>query len=125
MMKSSEARQRNFQVQSQPLKKEKQVIIKVHKQKWLTKGEKFLYSLFGISLIIACFIIVAQASATDTINRDIQSLENDVNQQQINNENYLFEIRELSKPERISRIAKENGLKIQDSQVKQANRFNN
>jgi cell division protein FtsL len=106
-------------------KKEKQVVVKVRKQSWITKGEKILYSIVGVFLILACAYIVSYSSATYTLNKDLQSLENTVVSQQEANELLLFEVEKLSLPERITKIAKDNGLKIQDAEIKHAQGFNN
>lgn len=98
--------------------------IKVRKSSWITKGEKLLYSIVGICLVSAGIYVVSYSSSTDTLNRDLQQLENKVQTQQVTNEGLSFEVRELSRPERIIKIAKENGLKIQDAKVKQASVFN-
>ena len=98
----------------------KKIIIKVHKKSWLTKGEKIIYALFGVVLIAACIYIVSFSSTTDSLNRELQTLEANVEQQRIENETLMFEKDELSKPERITAIAKENGLKIQATKVKRA-----
>lgn len=98
---------------------DKQVVIKVRKQSWISTGEKVLYSLAGTCLIIAAIFMVSFASSTDTINRELQALENDVQKQQVLNEGLLFEKKELSRPERIVKIAKKNGLQIQHAEIKQ------
>ncbi|HEX6594837.1 MAG TPA: cell division protein FtsL [Bacillota bacterium] len=95
------------------------------KKKWITKGEKILYSAVSVTLVIAALYIVSFSSSTDTLNRDLQNLEQNVHTQEMKNEELLYEVKELSEPARITKIAKENGLKIQDSRVKQANSFNN
>ncbi|GAB3067985.1 hypothetical protein GCM10027286_34630 [Virgibacillus ainsalahensis] len=105
--------------------REQKVNVKVHKQGWITRGEKVLYSLVGACLIAGGVFIVSYSSSTDTLNRELQSLEQTVQNQQITNEGLLFEVKELSRPERITSIAKENGLKVQDAEVKQAQGFNN
>jgi len=103
----------------------KQVVVKVRKQSWITKGEKVLYSIVGIGLIIACAFIVSYSSSTYTLNKDVQTLENTVQTQQEANKILMYEVEKLSLPERITTIAKENGLKIQDAEVKHAQGFNN
>jgi len=110
-------------VQQKSTPKKKQVVIKVRRKGLITRGEKFLYSLVSILFIVICFYIVSFSFTLDTLNRDVQSLEQQVNQQEATNENLTSEIKELSKPERITKIAKENGLKIQDTEVKKANSF--
>lgn len=72
----------------------------------------------------ASIYVVAYSSSTDKLNREIQSLNEKVQQQKLENEDLVFEINELSKPERITKIAKENGLKIQETKVKRATKSN-
>ncbi|MFD1038084.1 cell division protein FtsL [Virgibacillus byunsanensis] len=124
-MIANQARSWEQSYTSQAPKKEKKVAVKVHKQGWITKGEKLLYTVVGMGLIIAAIFITSFSSSTDTLNRNIQSLEQTVQHQQVKNEGLLFEMKELSRPERITRIAKENGLTIQNAEVKQASAFNN
>lgn len=124
-MSSSQARNwQQTQTTTAP-KKDKQVVIKVKKQSWISKGEKVLYSIVGTCLIIAAIYVVSFASSTDTINRELQALENNVQKQQVENKGLLFEKKELSRPERIVKIAKKNGLQIQDAKVKQVSALNN
>ncbi|GGB45113.1 cell division protein FtsL [Virgibacillus dakarensis] len=104
--------------------KEKQVRV-VRKTSWITKGEKILYSIIGVCLIAAGIYMVSFSSSTDSLNRDLQSLERTVKQQEVVNEGYRYEKKELSRPERITSIAKKHGLKIQDAEVKQASALNN
>lgn len=103
---------------------EKQVIVKVRKQSWITKGEKVLYSFIGLCFIITSMFVVSFSSSTDTLNRNVQKLERSVQIQQVENEGLLFEMKELSRPERITKIAKENGLTIQDAKIKQVSSLN-
>lgn len=102
-----------------------QVKVKVKKRRWLTKGEKIIYSMLSICLIVACYFIISYASSIDTLNRDIQTLEETINDQRVQNENLQFEIKELSKPERILEIAEKHGLKIHDTKVKRAQIMDN
>lgn len=103
-------------------REQKTVRVKVRRKSWITKGEKIIYSFVGICLIAAGVYIVSYSSTTDTLNRDIQTLEKRISEQHIQNENLEFKIKELSKPERIMKIAEKNGLKIQDTKVKRAQR---
>lgn len=124
-MSASHARSWEQTYTSHAPQEDKQISVKVHKKGWITKGEKVLYSVIGFCLIIACIYIVSFSSSTDTLNRELQSLEQTVQKQQVENEGLVYEKKQLSRPERITRIAKENGLKIQDAEVKQATAFNN
>ncbi|WP_249869874.1 cell division protein FtsL [Oceanobacillus saliphilus] len=105
--------------------REEKVAVKVRKNGWITKGEKIIYSLIGACVIASGIFMVSYASTTDSINRELQQLEQTVSTQQVKNEGLLFEMKELSRPERIIQIAEQNGLKIQNAEVKQAQSFNN
>ncbi|KGX93268.1 hypothetical protein N781_12730 [Pontibacillus halophilus JSM 076056 = DSM 19796] len=115
--KARKLEKRELQQQAQ----KRQVQVQVKKQPWITKKEKVLYSLV-CSVVIACSTyVVSYASTMDSLNRDIQSIQKDISQQQVQNENLEYKVKELSNPDRILRIAEENGLEIQKSEVKQAN----
>lgn len=118
---------KNWQQVGQPQKREqdKKVVVKVRKPAWITKGEKLMYSVVGVALLSFGIYVVSYASSTDTLNRELQQLETRVQNQQIENEGLTFEVSELSRPERITKIAKDHGLKIQDAKVKKASAFNN
>lgn len=122
-MQTNHARKWEVPYTSHVQSKEKQ--LKVRKTGWITKGEKILYTFTGVCLIVAALYIVSFSSITDSINRDIQSLEQQIQAQKVENESLFFEKKELSRPERITRIAKENGLTIQNAEVRQASSFGN
>lgn len=124
-MRSNHARSWQQSPNRDTAPQQKQVVIKVRKKGLVTRGEKALYAFFCIVFIITCFYIVSYSSSMDTLNRNVQTLEQNVEQQIATNENLMIEIKELSKPERITKIAKENGLKVQDTEIKKANPFNN
>lgn len=124
-MNSSHARSWQQTRPDQTQKQEQKVQVKVRKQGWLTKGEKLLYTLISVAIILAGIFIVSFSSSTDTLNRELQDLEKTVQYQQVKNEGLLFEMKSLSRPERITKIARDKGLKIQNAEVKQANAFKN
>lgn len=99
---------------------ERKVTVKVRQSSWITTGEKILYSFFGILLIGICFYLVSFSSTTDSLNREMQTLQRDIEVKQIQNETLTFEIKELSRPERIKAIAEKHGLEIQNTKVKSA-----
>ncbi|MFD2760544.1 cell division protein FtsL [Lentibacillus juripiscarius] len=107
-----------------PEQEKQSASVAIQKKRWITTGEKVLYSAVGLLLIAVSIYVVSFASSTDTLNRKVESLEQTVKQQEVTNEGLLYEKKQLSRPERITRIAKENGLKIQDAQVKQASVYN-
>ncbi|WP_226037931.1 cell division protein FtsL [Aquibacillus saliphilus] len=100
------------------------VKIKV-KKSWITSGEKFLYTLFSAVTLVALYLTVSFSSTTDSLNREVQTLEAQVQKQQVTNENLQYKVKEFSNPDRILTIAKENGLSIQNTQVKQASQISN
>ncbi|WP_186577558.1 cell division protein FtsL [Aquibacillus kalidii] len=102
----------------------RQVKVKVHKR-WVTPGEKLMYTVFSVLAVVALFFAVSFSSSADALNRDVQQLQQQVQEQQSANENLQFKVKELSNPDRILRIAKENGLQIQNTQVKQASMIAN
>lgn len=113
-----------FSPQQAP-KKEQKPHVKIHKKRWITKGEKVIYSIVFLCFIVSGIFIVSFSSSTDSLNRELIALEQTVKHQKVTNEGLVFEKKELSRPERILQIAKEKGLKIQDADVKQAQALNN
>ncbi len=109
-------REHHHAPQSQQTKK----VVIVRKNGGITQGEKIIYGFFASVLVAAGLYIVSYSSSLDTLNRDVQGLDTQVQHMKAENQDLSFEVRELSKPERITKIARENGLKIQDAQVKRA-----
>lgn len=97
-----------------------QTQVQVHKKRWISTGEKVLYSLVSGLAILASVFVVSYSSTLDSVNRDTQKLETQIKEQKLQNQNLQYKVKELSNPERILQIAKENGLKIHQSKVKQA-----
>ncbi|AKG04655.1 MULTISPECIES: cell division protein FtsL [Salimicrobium] len=106
------------QPEREPAKR--QVKVRVKKNKWISKGEKYLYSIISGTVLCACAYVISFSSATDTLNRDIESLEGKVEQQQSVNNSLTYDVEQLRNPERILNVAKKHGLDIEQSQVKQA-----
>lgn len=123
-MSASEAR--NWQQQAAERKEQPYTDTQTKRQvkvddtkRWITPGEKFLYVIFSLTTAATLFYVVSFSTDVDAINRDIQSLESTVEQQETVNANLTYQVKEYSNPDRILRIAKENGLKIQNTEVKQ------
>lgn len=111
---------------SSPIKEAKEKgTVKVRKQGWITKGEKLLYTIVGVCMILASAYIVSFSSSTDQLNRDLQNLDQQVVDQSADNQMLLYEIERLSEPARITKIAREKGFKVQNTEVKHARVFNN
>lgn len=119
-MNAQRARHWQDSYQPQVEQEEKQMQVTVQKQGWLTTGEKMIYTFISVCLVVAGFVVVSYSSSIDSLNRDVQSLESVINTQQVTNQSLEFEKKELSKPERIMRVAEENGLKIQGTKIKRA-----
>src|SRR5699024_3847835 len=123
-MNANHARKWDYSYQTQTqAPREKQVKV-VRKTSWVTKGEKVLYAAASFILLAMGIYMVSFSSSTDSLNRDVQSLENKVQQKEVSNEELTYEMKELSRPERITSIAKKHGLKIQDAEVKHASALN-
>src|SRR5699024_9500252 len=122
IMSASQARSWKHSYAQEQTQNEKSVA-KDRKTDWITKGEKVLYSIIAVCLIVACIFMVSYDSSTDSLNRDNKSLYMIMKKQEVENEGLLYEMKELSKPDRITRIARENGFQIQDADVKQAHAF--
>lgn len=123
-MQTNHARKWDYAQTVQHSPDEQKAKLKVRKNGWITKGEKLLYAIMGFVLLVATYVIVSFASTTDALNREIQSVEQEITQQQVINEDLLIKVEALSEPTRITKIAKENGFKI-SSEVKQAQGYNN
>lgn len=124
-MNTNHARKWAYSSTTATPEKKQQVTVKVRKQGWITKGEKALYSIIGVAMILACAFVVSYASSTYALNKELQSLEKTVQVQQEANAILSFEVERLSLPERITRIAKDNGFKIQGAEIKHAQGYNN
>lgn len=93
--------------------------VKVH-QPWITRGEKILYIIFAFVFLSFSAYLISFSSSADQLNRDVQSLNSQVQQKEVHTKNLALKVKELSQPERIVENAKAHGLKIQNTQVKQA-----
>lgn len=122
-MNAQPARHWQESYQSQVEQQEKQQHVTVRKQSWLTTGEKIIYTFISVCLVVAGFLVVSYSSSVDSLNREVQSLEKEIETQQVTIQSLEFEKKELSKPERIMKVAEENGLKIQGTKIKQAESF--
>lgn len=122
-MAANHARSWQYTHTEQAKQNQKQKVV-IRKKSWITKGEKVLYSAVGICLIIAAALIVSFSSSSDTLNRQVQSLEQKVQKQELKVEALEHEVKELSEPERILEKAKKHGLKVQNTEMKQANTVN-
>ncbi|MGP4040400.1 cell division protein FtsL [Gracilibacillus sp. D59] len=104
------------QVEQQKVVRKK---VKVQKR-WVTRGEKVMYVIFAVMFLCISAYMVSYSASLDKLNRNIESLSTQIQQQSKQNQNLALKQKELSKPERIIENAKKHGLKVQNTQVKQA-----
>src|SRR5699024_12704140 len=76
---------------------QRKFVVKVRSKNWLTKGEKVIYAFLATVLLVIGILIVSYASSVDTLNLDVQSLEQDIKNQTAKNNKLLGEVRELNK----------------------------
>ncbi|PXW92615.1 cell division protein FtsL [Streptohalobacillus salinus] len=110
---------RSYQPTAPKRQQSKQVKVVVKSKKYTT-GEYVLWGAYAAMFAVALFLLVHMSSNVDQLNRNIESLKGDVSEQTTLNENLTYQKMEYSNPERILAIAKENGLDIQNTKVKQA-----
>ena len=112
----------NLAYQVQPKRKQQNRLnvkpqVKVKKKRVITTGEKLLLSILLVVSTIGCMMIISKQAAIYQINNDIQVLESNITNQQKVNSDLEEEITELSRPERILKIAKDQGLTIINNNV--------
>ncbi|MFD2656258.1 cell division protein FtsL [Gracilibacillus thailandensis] len=93
--------------------------VKVQKR-WVTRGEKMMYVIFAVIFLSISAYLVSYSSSLDQLNREVESLNTQIQQQTVHNKNLAFKQKELSQPERIIENAKKHGLEVQNTQVKRA-----
>ncbi len=81
--------------------------VKVQKR-WITRGEKLMYIIFAVVFLCISAYIVSFSSSVDQVNRNIESLSTQIDQQKVHNKNLAYKKKELSQPERIIANAKEH-----------------
>lgn len=103
-------RQQQYQPKSKPQ-------VKVKKKRHITAGEKILLSFLLTMSAIGSMMIISNQANIYQVNNDIQMLEANIANQEKINGGLKEEITELSRPERILKIATEQGLTIQNNNV--------
>ncbi|WP_058307913.1 cell division protein FtsL [Gracilibacillus massiliensis] len=120
-MSSQHARVWQTEEQQRQVQQPKVVRKKVKVQKrWVTRGEKIMYIIFAVVFLSISAYIVSFSSSVDQLNRNIESLNTQIDQQKVHNQNLAYKQKELSQPDRIIKTAKKNGLEVKNTQVKQA-----
>lgn len=105
--------------------KEQAGIVKQHQEQTITirrrisKGEKLLWSLAGLVILFLAIMIVSNQAKLFVAEKDMNHLQNQVDQQARTNQQLKAETADLSSPERIVKYAKEKlGLNLNVKNVK-------
>ncbi|MCF6137007.1 cell division protein FtsL [Pseudalkalibacillus berkeleyi] len=87
-----------------------------------TKGEKVLWSIAGILMLVTSIFIISNYAEMYTVNKDIQVIEQKIDQQNKKVNDLTLEKSELSEPLRIMNYAEDKlGMKFDDKNVKVVN----
>lgn len=91
---------------------------KIQKHAKITPGEKLL-AVFFIAMIafMAVKIVSAQASVYE-VNKDIENIKTTIHEQQKINDDLEIQVSELSRYDRVWKKAKEQGLNLNENNVK-------
>jgi cell division protein FtsL len=90
----------------------------IKKRAHVTFGEKVLYFIFLIMVLIGSIVVVSNSANIFTINRDISALEKSIDTQTKVNSDLEQQVMELSTYERIWAKAHELGLMLNENNVK-------
>jgi len=90
---------------------------RLHK-KGLTRLEMLVSSMFGIVLFVLAVGHIALSMQVSTTNRTIQDIEAQAAMVQVENSNYEQNVQELSRYDRVYAIAKDNGLEMNEEQIR-------
>lgn len=84
----------------------------------ITLGEKLLFTVFLLIMLLASIWVISNAVAMYHANIEIQKIEAKINDQEKINSDLSVQVEELSRPERIYKIAKDLGLTLNPNNVK-------
>ncbi|MFZ7946749.1 MULTISPECIES: cell division protein FtsL [Bacillaceae] len=88
------------------------------KKSWLTPGEKIIGVVFAGMVCFGAIHLISTQSEIYEVNKDIQSVEGKINEQEKVNRDLKVQVSELSSYERIFEKAKQMGLLINENDVK-------
>lgn len=82
-------------------------------------GERLLYFATLIGVVAACYFIISTYASIYITNKEIHQLETSITAQVTNNEALHLQVTELTAPDRILKIAKDElGMELNDKNVK-------
>ncbi len=88
----------------------------------ITKGEKVLWSIAGLMLIAASIFVISNYAEIYTVNKDIQVMEQKIDQHNKKVNDLELQKAELSEPLRIMNYAEDKlGMKFDDKNIKVVN----
>lgn len=96
---------------------QQRVPIKIRKS-WLTPGEKIIGVAFAGLVCFGAVHLISNQAKIYEVNKEIQSIETKVMEQQKVNNDLHAQVKELSSYDRIFKKAKEMGLIINENNVK-------
>lgn len=107
------------QTQAAPVRQTEQQPVRERIYKgYITKGEKLIYSLSAIAMALVCFVLITNYAQMYMANHDIQQLENQIVQHESAIDGLSLQVKELSDPERILYIAKNDlEMSLRDDHV--------
>ncbi|MEK5522548.1 cell division protein FtsL [Heyndrickxia sporothermodurans] len=90
----------------------------IHRRSQITLGEKLLAALVIAFVCIMAIKVIATQAAIYKVNKEIHQMEASVQTKKKVNEDLKMQVSDLSKYERIREIAKKQGLKMNDKNIK-------
>ncbi|OIJ09802.1 cell division protein FtsL [Anaerobacillus arseniciselenatis] len=85
----------------------------------ITIGERLLYFATILGLVFATYFIISTYASIYIVNKEIHTLERTIATQTTENEALNLQVTELSAPDRILKIAKDElGMELNDNNVK-------
>ncbi len=88
------------------------------KKSWLTPGEKIIGVAFAGMVCFGAVHLISNQAKIFEINKEIQTVETKVNEQQKVNNDLHDQVKDLSQYERIYKEAKKMGLELNNKNVK-------
>lgn len=84
----------------------------------ITKGEKYIYLLFGIICFCLSYVIITNQTSIYKVNREIEAVNVKIDEQLRETEDLQSQVNVLLEYDRVLKVAKEKGLKLQNNNVK-------
>jgi cell division protein FtsL len=109
--------QRQRQVQTPQPSKQPKVGVSIQ-TRGVTKGEKFLWVAAAVVLLAGAVWIIANYASIYSNSLSNQKIEQTISLETKKKEDFKLQVTELSAPERMFKIAQEQGFKLDDKNVK-------